>query len=114
MRLFASQGQIRTAALAMKLSELSVFQDLAGEPPVLLLDDVMSELDLTRRTRLLDEIRGVQTIITCTDESDLAQREKYYPLHVSMNEQGFAQVEACELAERKERMEALSDDFLNE
>ena len=114
MRLFASQGQIRTAALAMKLSELSVFQDLAGEPPVLLLDDVMSELDLTRRTRLLDEIRGVQTIITCTDESDLAQREKYYPLHVSMNEQGLAQVEACELAERQKRMEALSDDFLNE
>ena len=56
----------------------------------------------------------MKTIITCTDESDLAQREKYYPLHVSMNEQGFAQVEACELAERQERMEALSDDFLNE
>lgn len=44
MRLFASQGQMRTAALAMKLSELSVFQQMAGEPPVLLLDDVMSEL----------------------------------------------------------------------
>lgn len=71
MRLFASQGQMRTAALAMKLSELAVFQQMAGEPPVLLLDDVMSELDLNRRKRLLDEIRGVQTLITCTDESDL-------------------------------------------
>ena len=114
MRLFASQGQIRTAALALKLSELSVFQELAGEPPVLLLDDVMSELDLTRRTRLLDEIRGVQTLITCTDESDLGQREKYYPLHVSTNANGFAQVEALELADRKERMEALDDSFLDE
>ena len=114
MRLFASQGQIRTAALALKLSELSVFQELAGEPPVLLLDDVMSELDLTRRTRLLDEIRGVQTLITCTDESDLGQREKYYPLHVSTNANGFAQVEALELADRKERIEALDDSFLDE
>lgn len=53
MRLFASQGQMRTAALAMKLSELAVFQQMAGEPPVLLLDDVMSELDLNRRKRII-------------------------------------------------------------
>ena len=83
MRLFASQGQMRTAALAMKLSELAVFQQMAGEPPVLLLDDVMSELDLNRRKRLLDEIRGVQTLITCTDESDLNAQEKYIAAQIT-------------------------------
>ena len=71
MKLFASQGQIRTAALSIKLAQLEVFKNVTGEAPVLLLDDVMSELDMTRRTRLLDEISGVQTFITCTDASDL-------------------------------------------
>lgn len=71
MKLFASQGQIRTAALSIKLAQLEVFRNVTGESPVLLLDDVMSELDMTRRTRLLDEISGVQTFITCTDASDL-------------------------------------------
>jgi len=71
MKLIASQGQIRTAALSMKLAQLEVFHQETGEAPVLLLDDVMSELDMTRRTRLLEEISGVQTFITCTDESDL-------------------------------------------
>jgi len=71
MKVFASQGQIRTAALSMKLAQLGVFREESGEPPILLLDDVMSELDMTRRTRLLEEISGVQTFITCTDESDL-------------------------------------------
>lgn len=71
MKLFASQGQIRTAALSMKLAQLEVFKKQTGETPILLLDDVMSELDMNRRTRLLKEISGVQTFITCTDESDL-------------------------------------------
>ena len=71
MKLFASQGQIRTAALSMKLAQLEVYRSVTGETPVLLLDDVMSELDMTRRTRLLQEISGVQTFVTCTDESDL-------------------------------------------
>ncbi len=71
MKVFASQGQIRTAALSMKLAQLDVFMQETGESPILLLDDVMSELDMTRRTRLLEEINGVQTFITCTDESDL-------------------------------------------
>ena len=51
----------------MKLSELSVFQDLAGEPPVLLLDDVMSELDMSRRDYLLNHLDGRQVFITCCD-----------------------------------------------
>ncbi len=113
MRLFASQGQMRTAALAMKLSELAVFQQLAGEPPVLLLDDVMSELDLTRRTRLLDEIHGVQTLITCTDESDLNAQEKYIPWRVSTDAKGSARVMACVQAEREQRLRELDDSFLD-
>ncbi len=112
MRLFASQGQMRTAALAMKLSELSVFRQLSGEAPVLLLDDVMSELDLNRRTRLLDEIRGVQTLITCTDESDLNAQEKYVPWRVSTDATGCARVMACVHEEREQRLQALDDDFL--
>ena len=71
MKLYASQGQIRTAALAMKLAQLALIREETGEQPVLLLDDVMSELDMTRRTRLLGEIGGAQTFVTCTDESDL-------------------------------------------
>ncbi len=80
MKVFASQGQIRTAALSMKLAQLELFRGETGEAPILLLDDVMSELDMTRRTRLLEEISGVQTFITCTDESDLEgcrQRRSY-------------------------------------
>ena len=71
MRLIASQGQVRTAALALKLAQLRLFTEETGETPVLLLDDVMSELDMTRRTRLLGEIGGAQTFVTCTDESNL-------------------------------------------
>lgn len=73
MKVFASQGQVRTAALSLKLSQLKVLSRFSGEPPVLLLDDVMSELDRTRRTSLLHEIAPYQTFVTCTDESDLEE-----------------------------------------
>ena len=73
MRVFASQGQVRTAALSLKLSQLKTLRQLSGESPVLLLDDVMSELDRTRRTSLLREITPYQTFVTCTDESDLEE-----------------------------------------
>ncbi len=63
---FASQGQTRTAALAIKLAEVNVFKDACGEYPVLILDDVMSELDLPRRKKLVGRTDGLQTIITCT------------------------------------------------
>ncbi len=63
---YASQGQMRTAALALKLSEVRIFKELSGENPVLILDDVMSELDLKRRKKLLQCISGMQTILTCT------------------------------------------------
>lgn len=92
MKVFASQGQIRTAALSMKLAQLMVFRQETGEPPILLLDDVMSELDMTRRTRLLEEISGLQTFITCTDESDLDGCRERRSYQVSMDAEGFAHV----------------------
>ena len=63
---YASQGQTRTAALSVKLAEVEIFKRLSGEYPVLILDDVMSELDLPRRKKLLSRISGLQTILTCT------------------------------------------------
>jgi len=71
MKVFASQGQIRTAALSLKLAQMKALRQMSGEAPVLLLDDVMSELDKDRRMRLVSEISDYQTFITCTDESDL-------------------------------------------
>ncbi len=63
---YASQGQMRTAALALKLAEVQIFKEISGEYPVLILDDVMSELDLRRRKKLLQHVHGMQTILTCT------------------------------------------------
>ncbi len=63
---YASQGQQRTAALSLKLAEVQIFKEISGEYPVLILDDVMSELDLPRRKKLLQRIHGMQTLLTCT------------------------------------------------
>ena len=75
VRAFGSQGQQRTAALAMRLSELQVMRESLGEWPMLMLDDVMSELDPSRRRQLIRRLQGVQTFITCTDAGDLAGAE---------------------------------------
>ena len=75
VRAFGSQGQQRTAALAMRLSELSVMTAEMGEAPILMLDDVMSELDPSRRRQLLSHLSGIQTLVTCTDMDDLAGAE---------------------------------------
>ena len=66
-RKFASQGQQRTIALAMKLGEVVIYKNEIGESPVLLLDDVLSELDNTRQTLLLEMTQGFQTLLTCTE-----------------------------------------------
>ncbi len=66
LRKYGSRGQQRTAALSLKLTEIKVLEEIIGEKPVLLLDDVLSELDRDRQTYLLKHIRGMQTIITCT------------------------------------------------
>ncbi len=71
-RAYGSQGQQRTLALSLKLSELEVMKGEMGEYPVLMLDDVMSELDPDRRRLLLERLNGVQTIIASTDPTDLA------------------------------------------
>ena len=63
---YASQGQTRTAALAIKLAEVEIFKQECGEYPILILDDVMSELDLPRRKKLVERAVGLQTVITCT------------------------------------------------
>ena len=70
VRKFGSQGQQRTAALSLKLAEISLFKDNMGEEPVLLLDDVLSELDEDRRKTLLKETSAFQTIITCTEYTE--------------------------------------------
>ena len=70
-RSFASQGQLRTGALSLKIAEREIFLHEAGEPPVLLLDDVLSELDSERQKFVLNRIGGGQTLITCCDESSV-------------------------------------------
>jgi DNA replication and repair protein RecF len=66
IRKFGSQGQQRTAALSLKLSEIELVKKITKDTPVLLLDDVLSELDSNRRNFLLTSIGEIQTIITCT------------------------------------------------
>ena len=77
MKNYASQGQMRTGALSLKLAQLKVIQKVTGENPVLLLDDVMSELDPERRSNLLHILQDTQTFITCTDRSDLSDYIHY-------------------------------------
>jgi len=71
IKYYASQGQKRTAALSLVLAEIEVIYEEKGEYPVLLLDDVMSELDHHRKHCLMTFTKKVQTIITSTDDSDL-------------------------------------------
>jgi len=67
-RQFASQGQTRTAALSLKLASREIFKDDTGQWPVLLLDDVLSELDQRRQDFVLGRIEGGQVFITCCEE----------------------------------------------
>lgn len=66
IRRFGSQGQQRTAALSLKLSEIELVKKIMKDTPVLLLDDVLSELDSNRHNYLLNSIGDIQTIISCT------------------------------------------------
>ncbi|WP_295751695.1 DNA replication/repair protein RecF [uncultured Oscillibacter sp.] len=68
---YSSQGQTRTAALALKLAEREIYKNAAGEYPVLLLDDVLSELDPRRQEFVLNRIAGGQVFITCCEEDRL-------------------------------------------
>ncbi len=73
-RNYASQGQARTAALGIKLAEREIFKAETGQYPVLLLDDVLSELDSTRQEFVLNRIGGGQTLITCCEDEDISRR----------------------------------------
>ena len=73
-RSFASQGQTRTAALSLKLAEREIYLDETGEYPILLLDDVLSELDIRRQEFVLNRIGGGQTLITCCEDEGISKR----------------------------------------
>lgn len=75
IRRYGSQGQQRTAALSLKLSEIYLVKNKIKDTPVLLLDDVLSELDSSRQTYLLDSIHDIQTIITCTGLDDFISHQ---------------------------------------
>ncbi len=73
-RKFGSQGQQRTAALSLKMAEIELVRQKTNDTPILLLDDVLSELDSERQERLLRSIKGVQTFLTCTGLDDFVER----------------------------------------
>jgi DNA replication and repair protein RecF len=81
LKLYGSQGQQRTAVLSVKLSEIDIMREDTGEYPVLLLDDVMSELDSKRQEHLVNSLEKVQTFITCTDKEcfhSMGVKNKFY------------------------------------
>lgn len=69
---YGSQGQQRTAILTIKFASLKIIKEVTGEYPVLLLDDVLSELDFSRKRYILSAIGEIQTVITCTGIEDLS------------------------------------------
>lgn len=75
IRKYGSQGQQRTAALSLKLSEIYLVKEKIKDTPILLLDDVLSELDSNRQTYLLDCIHDIQTLITCTGLDDFVSHQ---------------------------------------
>ncbi|MDD3947109.1 MAG: DNA replication/repair protein RecF [Clostridia bacterium] len=81
IRNFGSQGQQRSAVLSLKLAEIELFKEKTGETPVLLLDDVLSELDDTRKDALFQSLDGIQTMVTCTELTrNLGKHYKKYTI----------------------------------
>lgn len=83
---YASQGQTRTAALSLKLAEREIYRNVTGEYPVLLLDDVLSELDPRRQEFVLNRIAGGQVFITCCEDDRLAQMLGGKVIHIAGGE----------------------------
>ena len=79
---YASQGQTRTAALSLKLAEREIVLQETGEYPILLLDDVLSELDERRQAYVLNRIGGGQTLITCCEDEQLSARTGGKVIHI--------------------------------
>ena len=82
-RAFASLGQTRTAALSLKLAEREIFLNETGEYPILLLDDVLSELDEKRQEFVLNRIGGGQTLITCCEDEGISGRTGGRVMYIS-------------------------------
>jgi DNA replication and repair protein RecF len=87
-RIFGSQGQQRTAALSVKLAEIEIMRESTGTAPVLLLDDVMSELDGSRQAYLLEQIGKIQTVITCTGLEDILTGKSMTDCNIMRMENG--------------------------
>lgn len=81
-RKFGSQGQQRSCALAMKLSEANIIKDVTGEEPVILLDDVMSELDVNRQDYILNHLNSRQVFITCCDPATVLRMCEGKTFHI--------------------------------
>jgi len=75
---FGSQGQIKSSVLSLKLAQKDLIEQKIDERPILLLDDVMSELDIDRRKYILNKIKECQVIITCTDLDEIDEKVKKF------------------------------------
>lgn len=82
VRKFGSQGQKRSCALALKLSEANIIKEMTDEEPVILLDDVMSELDIKRQDYILNHINGRQVFITCCDPATVLRMCEGKTFHI--------------------------------
>lgn len=85
VRDYGSQGQQRTVSLAAKLAEIGIIREEKSTEPVLLLDDVLSELDEKRQTFLLESIKKIQTVITCTGIEDIVKKVKSHTVIYGVN-----------------------------
>lgn len=78
IRKFGSQGQKKTATIALKLSEIDLIYEMKNEYPIVILDDIFSELDITRRKMLIEKLYNIQTFITTTEKIDIDKEIKYF------------------------------------
>lgn len=86
-RLYGSQGQQRTVAIALILSEIEIFKDIYDTTPVVLLDDVLSELDIHRQQSILSLLKNTQTFITCTDPSFIPEGIPVHTIEIEGGQQ---------------------------
>ena len=78
IRKYGSQGQKKTATIALKLSEIELIYNMKKEYPVVILDDIFSELDVNRRKMLIEKLLNIQTFITTTEKIDIDKDIKYF------------------------------------
>ena len=81
-RIYGSQGQQRSCVLALKLAEASLLKEMTQNEPLALLDDVMSELDITRQDYILNHIKNWQVFITCCDADTVLRLKKGKTFHI--------------------------------